>query len=285
MAGSASRPWFYAGKNTWYVWLEGKKVSLGIRGKEAKADAMKEWHKLMANGKPKPKAEAPSVAEMVKAFLVDCEGRVKAITLRNYRDLLTPFSERFGKVKADRLTTQQAEAFSRKPEWSNSTRHDLLTTVATAFRWAERTGLLASNPLRHLRKPPKESRGDRALVSDDAHAKLYEAAPSYFKPLLRLLFLTGCRPGEAAAITVENFDESNGVVRLREHKTARHGKSRIIFLCAEAVALLLGQKAKHGDGFLLRNRYGLAYSKDAIVQMMASLRRKTGVQGTAYGYR
>src|SRR5579885_1348156 len=215
------QPFFYAAKNTWYCWDGSRKVSLGVRGEESKEEAFKAWHRLMTNGKPTPeaRAEAPTVAEVFKAFLADAEGRLKPSTVRGYRDFLTPFSQRFGKVKADRLTVEQAEAYSRKPEWSNSTRHDFLSALSVAFRWAERTGLLGSNPLRHLRKPPMESRGDKALVSDDAHARLYEAAPSYFKPFLRLLFLTGCRPGEAAAITSENFDEANGVVRLREHKT------------------------------------------------------------------
>jgi integrase len=242
----------------------------------------------MANGRPTPeaKAEAPTVAEVVAAFLADAEARLKPATVRGYRDFLEPFSECFGNVKADRITPAQAETFARKPEWSNSTRHDFLSALAVAFRWAERTGLLGSNPLRHLRKPPMESRGDKALVSEDTHIRLMKKAPAYFKPFLALLYLTGARPGEIAAITAENFDEGNALVRLKEHKTARHGKSRTIFLCPEAVALLRVQKAEYGSGHLLRNRLGLPYTKNGVVHMMASLRKKAGVKGaTAYGYR
>jgi integrase len=131
-----------------------------------------------------------------------------------------------------------------------------------------------------------ESRGEKGLVGDEAHARLYEAAPQYFKPFLKLLHLTGARPGEVAAVTAENFDEANAVVRLREHKTARHGESRTIFLCAEGVALLNDQRARYGSEHLLRNRLGLPYTKNPIVHMMASLRKRAGVAGaTAYGYR
>jgi integrase len=282
------QPFFYAAKNTWYCWDGSRKVSLGVRGEESKEEAFKAWHRLIANGKPTPeaRAEAPAVAEVFKAFLADAEGRLKPATVRGYRDFLTPFSQRFGKVKADRLTVEQAEAYSRKPEWSNSTRHDFLAALSVAFRWAERTGLLGSNPLRHLRKPAMESRGDKALVSEQAHARLMEKAPDYFKPFLSLLYLTGARPGEVAAITAENFDEANALVRLKEHKTARHGKSRTIFLCPEAVALLREQKAKHGTGHLLRNRLGLRFTKNAVVHLFASLRRKAELPGvSAYGYR
>jgi integrase len=241
----------------------------------------KAWHRLMANGKPTPeaKAEDPTVAEVVKGFLVDAESRLKPATVRGYKDFLNPFADAHGKLRADSLTPALAEAYSRKPEWSNSTRHDFLSVLAIAFKWAK-------YPIGGLKKPPMESRGDKGLISDDAHARLYEAAPPHFKPFLKLLHLTGAQPGEVAAITAENFDKGKAVVRLREHKTARHGKSRTIFLCAEAVALLNEQKASYGSGHLLRNRLGLPYTKNAIVHMMASLRKKAGVaEATAYGYR
>jgi len=34
--------------------------------------------------------------------------------------------------------------------------------------------------------------------------------PTYFKPFLRPLHLTGAQPGEVAAIIAENFDEAPG---------------------------------------------------------------------------
>jgi integrase len=105
---------------------------------------------------------------------------------------------------------------------------------------------------------------------------------SAIKPFLKHLHLTGARPGEVAAITAENVDEANAVVWLRERKTARHGKRRTNFLCPEAVAVLNEQRATYGSGYLLRNRLGLSYTKNAIVHMMASLRKKTSV---AYDHR
>lgn len=176
-------------------------------------------------------------------------------------------------------------AYTRAKGWKNSTQHDFASALLIAFRWAERQGIIVGNPLKHLRKSPMESRGDKALVSEEAHATLFEAAPDYFKPFLSVLRMTGARPGEVASITTENFDAVNGIVRLMDHKTAHHGKSRIIFLTPEAVALLQQQKAKYEEGYLFRNCYGRAWTKDAIVCVMRRLRKKTGVKVTAYGYR
>ena len=88
-----------------------------------------------------------------------------------------------------------------------------------------------------------------------------------------------------ARITADNFDPEAACVRLKDHKTAHKGKSRTIYLCSEAVALLLEQRAKHGGGFLFRNRFGLPFTKNAIVKAMEHLQRKLGVKASAYGYR
>ena len=210
-----SQPWYRESKGTWYCSMDGKKVSLGVRGEGNRTEAMKAWHGLMANGKakPEPKAEAPSVAEVISAFLTDAEGRLKPATVRGYRDFLTPFVKAHGTLKADKVTAALASAYSRQAEWSNSTRHGFLSALSIALKWG-------GFPIVGLKKPPMDSRGDKALVSQDAHAKLMEAAPDNFKPFLMLLYLAGARPSEVSAITADNFDEAGGMVRLKEHKTA-----------------------------------------------------------------
>jgi integrase/recombinase XerC len=282
-----SKPWFRKSKNTWYVTIEGRKISLNIKGKENKAEAWKAWHRLMANDRPQQesKREVPTVATLVQAFLADAEGRLKPSTFQSYRSFLTSFTKAYGNLKASQVTVTLVTAFSHKPQWSQSTRHDFLTVLTIAFRWAERTGLLPMNPLRWLRKPPIESRGSKALLRPEDHARLLEAAPDYFQPFLSLLYLTGARPGEIAAITAENFHEAAGVVILRDHKTARHGKVRILFLCPAAAQLLRQLKARYGTGHLLRNRLGQPWTTNAVVHMMVRLRRKTGIPVTAYSYR
>jgi integrase/recombinase XerC len=282
------KPWYRASKGTWYATIGGKKVSLRVQGRKNRAEAIRVWHELLANGRPDttvPKAD-PIAAQVIGEFLADCEARLKPATVRGYRDFLTPFQRHCCNMPASAVTPEHAEAYSRKPTWSGSTRHDFLSILSIAFRWAERTGRVACNPLRHLRKPPMQSRGDKALITADEHAHLSEAAPRHFLPFLRLLHATGARPGEIASITADNFDAANAIIRLRDHKTARHGKRRVIFLPAEAVAILNEQKAKYGSGHLLRGRFGVPYTKNAVVHMFARLRKRTGIKNaTAYGYR
>jgi integrase len=280
-------PWYRASKNTWYSTVDGKKVSLGVKGRNNEAEAIKAWHKLMANGKPssKPKAEAAGVGEVLTAFLADCEGRVKPNTLRCYKLFLLPFA-RTHKGKAEDLTPTQAEAYSRKPQWSDATRASFLGALIVAFRWAVRTRLLTINPLQGVRVPTKPSRGDKTLISDDEYERLVSHASPTFGMVLRVLWATGCRPGEATAITAENFDSANGTVRLRQHKTAHKGKSRVLYLPPKITALLSQLAKRYPQGPLLRTCWGNAWEKSKLVREMISLRKRAGVpHATLYGFR
>lgn len=135
-------PWYGSCKDAWYATVDGKKVSLGIKGEKNKAEALKAWHKILANGKPEPtaKAQAPTVAELVSAFLADAQERVSAGCLRNYRIALEPFAQRFGSRPADAMTVKEAEAYARRPDWSASYRNGMLGALLTAYRFAESTG-------------------------------------------------------------------------------------------------------------------------------------------------
>jgi hypothetical protein len=116
--------------------------------------------------KPEPKADATetSVQQVIDGFLAHCEGRVSSGCLRNYRTSLSPFADRYGSVRAEALSVAQAETFVKRPDWSPSYRNDILGSLVSAFRWAEREGLITRCPLQGLRKPPKASRGAKALV-------------------------------------------------------------------------------------------------------------------------
>jgi integrase/recombinase XerC len=280
------KPWFRESKQTWYATVEGKQTSLGVKGKANEAEAMKVWHRLLAGvmDRTKPKPE-PTVNEVLKGFLEDAEGRVKRNTFDGYNFFLLPFSHKYGKLKASAMSAFIAEAYSRKPTWGDNTRGNFLRSLTTAFRWAERARLIDRTPLVGLKCPPKASRGVETVIKPEEHQRLMKAAGKHFKPFLRLLHLTGARPGEVAAITAENFDAEGGMVRLGQHKMAYKGKARTIYLCAEAVAVLLGQRAMYGEGVLLRSRFGLPWSKSGIVSAMARLRKATGLKAIAYGYR
>jgi hypothetical protein len=120
MARRVEGAWYRASKNTWYATINGKKVSLKVKGQQNEAAATKAWHRLMAQEVgdnplslpqkttplpvPEPKQELKAevtVKQMVDAFLQDADGRVCREAWRGYAKFLTPFSQAHGKRPAE----------------------------------------------------------------------------------------------------------------------------------------------------------------------------------------
>ena len=57
MARHVEGPWYRVSKGTWYATVNGKSLSLGVRGEGNRKEAQEAWHKLMASP-PKAKVEA-----------------------------------------------------------------------------------------------------------------------------------------------------------------------------------------------------------------------------------
>jgi integrase len=292
-----SKPWYRASKDTWYATLDGKKVSLKVRGRDNEKEATQAWHRLFANGTPEPPprpepkpgptpASGVRVRTVIDAFLADTEGRAKAKTLRIYRYYLVRYAKDHGDMPADDLTPTLVEAYSRKPAWKPQTRHGFVTTLVTAFRWAVRARLIDRNPLLGVNKPPKASRGMEAVLTEEDYGRLLDAAAPPFRLFLKVLHACGARPGEVASITAENFDAEAGLVRLAAHKMAYKGKTRVIYLPPEAVALLVRERERYRSGPLLRNSLGEAWTENAIVAAMRRTRERAGIpHAIAYGLR
>jgi len=267
-------PWFRNAKNAWYVWHEGKLVSLGIKGEENESDAVKAWHRLMGgaplaqptNAKPEPqkqsKRQEPSDAKLtipvlVKAFLADAQQRIKPESYRGYAKFLNPFADAFASTPPASLTASAVERFSKKAEWSQSYRCGFVGTVVSLLRWAVDAGKLERSPIQGIRKPKKQSRGRKAVISQEDHAKLVKAAQGEWKDFLSLLWLTGARPGEIAGLTAADIDLASKTAILSEHKTAEQtGKDRLIVLADEAVAILRRLIAERPQGLLFPGEKG-----------------------------
>ena len=294
-----NKPWFRTSKGTWYARVNGRMTSLGIRGRENRRAAYEAWHKLMCGAQPAAPEVIPpdpSVPQPVQAagltaqeladrFLTDARSRLKLSTLNWYERTLTGLANTFGPRPAAAVTPDELQAWLLRTGWGDTTRNHVVGILRVAYRWAERRRLISDDPTRFLTKPPKRSRGAEAVLSAGDHERLMAAAAPTLRPVLAVLYGTGARPSEVAAITAENFDPAAACVRLTEHKAARHGRPRIVYLTPDLVKLLGEKKEAHRSGPLLRNARGNPWTKDAIVLAFRRLRSRTGVRATAYHYR
>jgi integrase len=308
MARSSTGPWFYAAKNSWYIWHDGKRVNLKVKGEINEREAVKAWHRLMGGVEdtapptqeptpppkpiacpvsvPSPSPKGETVSALVKAYLAEAEGRVKPESYRGYAKFLNPFSDTFPDTPPEALTAKQVERFSKKPEWSQSYRNGFIGTVVSLFKWAVETGRMDRSPVAGIKKPAKQSRGRKAVITADDHAKLMAKAKGPWRDFLSLLWLCGCRPGELSGLTATDVDLTNKCVILTAHKTAEQtGKDRLIVLPNEAVGILARLIAKRPEGLLFPGEDGQRLNANNVSCRMRRLCEKAGVKAFAYGYR
>jgi integrase len=237
-----------------------------------------------------------TVRQVVDAFLKYTENTVEPPTFRQARLYLTAFADRFGERAAASLAPTEVEEYSfqpdhlrqskRTPKWGDGGRSHFLKVVVRAFRYAERSRLIDRNPLTGLKYPPTASRAGDVLITGEEFVRLLEAATPQFRIILRLLWLTGCRPSEVARLTAEDIDLHQNIVRVQQHKTAKKGKRRTIYLCEAAAELLRGLIERHPSGPILSNRLGNRWEWRSWGYAMRATCRRAGLEGKIlYGFR
>jgi integrase len=287
MARHNEGPWFRAAKNTWYITQDGRNVSLGVRGKANRKQAVAAWHQLLREGQ-KPaevKKDPQTVSDAVAGFLADAAARTKPSTHGLYKRHLDTLTAALGKRRVADLTVPVLAQWLQGLGVGSTTQAITLRSVSAFLGWCVRQELLARNPAAAMAKPKSHSRGADSVIAPDDHAKLLELATPQLRLVLSVLHATGARPGEVCGFAVENFDPKAGVVKLTEHKADHTGRVRLIFLPAETVEMLKGQAERYGSGPLLRNRRGNAWTPKAIAWELLKLRKKAGVKAIPYGYR
>jgi site-specific recombinase XerD len=286
VARRSEGPWFRKAKNAWYVKINGRQVALGVGGKGNRKAAQDAFYRVMANGPgERPRMVVRTVRELVDAFLADAANRLKASTLEQYRADLEALTEAIGGHRADRITPADLTLWLSRQTVSDTTKAIRLRSASACFGWAVKCSWIDRNPVERMTRPKARSRSETAVIGQEDHVKLLAAASPNFKLVLQVLHGTGCRPGEAARITAENYYPDAGVARLNEHKADHTGRPRLIYLPADVAELLAKQRERYQTGPLLRTHSGNPWTGRSITEAMQKLKRKAGVCAMAYGYR
>ena len=117
----------------------------------------------------------------------------------------------------------------RNKDSSEARARAMLAVLSTFFRWLRRERLISTNPCTDLERASAPAARNRALSMDElrwfwlaceaADAPLNPKDPKPFKPLLRLLTLTGCRLNEVAGM---ERGELNGGWTIPGSRTKNH---------------------------------------------------------------
>jgi integrase len=141
-----------------------------------------------------------------------------------------------------------------------STANRVLTILKAALNHAHREGRCASDDAwRTVRAFREADAAKLRYLSDDEARRLTNACPADFRALVTAALLTGCRYGELAAMTGEDFNPDAGTARVR---TSKSGKPRHVVLTQEGSEFFARLAAgRPGNARLLLRQNGKPWAK------------------------
>jgi integrase len=237
---------------------------------------MQSAFRLFSPDLPPPENRCPTVAYVIGRYLDHAASRLSPRWLIEVRRMLADFAADNGQRIVESCRGLILEAWiDGHSQWGDTTKNGACRIVQRAFNWAELVGLIDRNPFKGISHQPGEP-GEPMLDADVR--KVLAASDASFRQVVIFLLFTGARPGEMAAIRRSDVRAGleaglpAAIVRTR-HKTARHGKPRIICLHpvpGKLVAYLLRRFPRHDHVFC--NSRGKPWTRNAWSLRMKRLR-------------
>ena len=267
--GPVAKPWRRKQTDTWYVTLDGRQIPLGKTEREANA----EFHRLMvARGEETPDDSRITVRELIELWIDDCKHRLKGRTVETYEVHINSFLKSCGQLSVKKLKVHHVRNWVQARGGSQSYRHTGITIVKLAMQWGEDQDYIAANPIRKIKRPGMTRRAPISL--EEATAVLRSISGSSIFAL-RLMLVTGMRPGEACSVTAENTDLNTGQAIVQGKSTrANPSGLRTVFLSPEAIAVLRPLIEKRRTGPLIgRPGYKTGLTVDTLEDAVRHARR------------
>lgn len=196
-------------KSKSYVVMYGSKRKLKTLGRYpdmSLAEARKQAKLFLSQAALSPNTTVEhDYEEVVRAYLEDCEGRVRANTMKGYRLYLEgiTFSGPISRVSQAQVLKGIESATS-----SPSSQNYAFTTFKVFFNWAVRREFLSHNPLEALKRPHRMTPRERVLDDEELKTLLEycRVTNDRFTQIVELLVYTGQRKGEITNLEWQDVD-------------------------------------------------------------------------------
>jgi len=199
-----------------------------------------------------PGAALSSVGDLMETWLYHVENSGKAPrSIQRDQEGAVRIDAEIGPYAVETLLSGLADACQEgmvRRGLAGSTTNRDMRTLRTAWRWARRRGLV---PDRELPLPPKVA--ERRVQCDYTPTRAeilatLDAAPKAGRLMWRriailLLYATGARPSEVAALRWADVDLERGLLTLGRHERARKTGDRVVPLHQDTLAELKAWRA------------------------------------------
>lgn len=223
------------------------------------------------------------------------ERNASELTIKSYREDLTALVEYLqdsceGVPTPGQLTTRDLRGYVsalHEAGYAKSTVARRLASLRSVFRFAQREGLVDSNPAKPLRNP-RHTRPLPHFLSTAQLRQLLSAPPASEdlglrdRAILEIMYSSGLRVGEVVGTNDSDLDLENGLVRARgkgrRERLAPVGSYALKALQRWlAVRRLSPQETKGPDAPVFVNRFGRRLSTRSVGRMLEKYLKITGL--------
>jgi integrase len=124
-----------------------------------------------------------------------------------------------GDVRPSHIQRFHAWMKDRRPALSGTTQHTAHRVLSTALREAVKLRLIDDNPVARVRPPAKTVKAMQTLAKEDVRRFLASTVEDSMHAFYVLMLATGLRPGEALALSWDDFAPDLSVVRVERTLT------------------------------------------------------------------
>lgn len=223
------------------------------------------------------------VAQSVKSFLKSVEKRYAEKTYKSYETHLHTFKDALGKKDMTRLTSADVKQWvnkdvyrdGRKKQLSPDSQRAIISAWMQWQKFAVDSGHLKKSLVSEIWKPRGRVR-ERIPTGREKRAVLRLASREFRRIYLCLIY-TGARPSELAGAQVEDYDRKAEMIVLRQHKTARLGRTRRIGVGRKMRRILRRCIGRRKTGLIFLNEKGRKWTTETLSHKYRRLRNKAGL--------
>lgn len=277
--------------------INGKRKA--FRGKTDREvwEKVKAFDRAAAEAEAKQEAiEATTFASLADAWWDEIEPTLEYNSTKNYRPALSRAKAEFGDFQVSEISPQMIDAYIRRFSVTRArkTVSTQLQIIRQIFRFAVVQGVLSYNPAEVLRVP-KGLKTSCRMPPDDSQVELIKtrAQDAPFGLFAALIYYTGCRRGEALALTGADIDRkakrisiTKSVYYVGNHAQIKPPKSekgiREVPLLAPLDELLPKKLPK---GYIFAEPNGEPLTNDHYNNAYKRYQQETGVTVTAHQIR
>ncbi len=127
-------------------------------------------------------------------------------TYQFYKDALSPIKKNLGDKKVTRITKSDCQSLINKYRDKSRAAQYIRLTLNQVFNCAIDDGMISVNPARNLELPKRKPSERKKLSKDELEALRKADLNKEERMFTSIMLVFGLRPGEALALTPEDFD-------------------------------------------------------------------------------